>query len=259
MENLRETVQLYGDNCIYPDHYHSGAGQDIDMYLDIIKDIPGPVLDCDCGNLRVALPLARAGRWVTCICEHPRMMDYAEDALDEEEGVVGKRIEMIRADLRDFSIDNEFPVIISPFNSFLRLLNEFDQVLALRNIAEHLQDGGRFIMDVFKPDIERDKKILNRQCTLENEKLQGDRVVKYFYYSYDIPNRRVYLNYYYDIFSEDDYHRIEVPFELRYMPYKDFLPLFQRTGLRVEKVLGDYKMNPLDLDSERLIFVLEKE
>jgi len=255
---MEDTASLYNIEYKYYDMF-TDQGEDVELILELAKRFDGPILELMSGTGRVALPLAREGFEVTTVDVHPRMLECARKNLLDESSEVQKRINIVEADIRDFKMKRKFGFIFIAYNSFLHLLQGFDQVLALRCIKDHLADNGKLFIDVFQPDLEQQQEMLNFQNSLDVLDPSGDRVVKYFSHTYDPESKRVNLTYHYDIFSQGDCKYVEVPFELRYMECGDFYELFERTGFTILDVFGDHKLNPLKIDSPRMIYVLSKE
>jgi SAM-dependent methyltransferase len=254
---MEDTATLYNTEYQFYDLF-TNHGEDIELIMELAEKFPGPILELMSGTLRVAIPLAKKGFQITCLDVHPKMVQCARENLEKEDRKVRDRICIMETDVRDFDLKRRFGFIFITYNSFLHLLQGFDQVLTLRAIKKHLKDGGRLLIDVFKPDLERQQEMLDYQMSLEAMNPQGHKVVKYFSHNYDKESKRMHLTYYYDIFSGGEYKRVEVPFELHYMEHADFLDLFKRTGFMVLDVFGDYQMGPLTDDSLRMIYIVEK-
>lgn len=228
---------------------------DVDLILRLANACPGKVLELMCSTLRIALPLARAGREVHCVENHPEMIKRARTELAAQPPDIAARITLFKKDIRDLRLKQRYGFIYMAGNGFLCLLNGFDQVLALRSVKELLLPGGKFLIDVFQPDPVG----MHEECgSLDVIQPSGDTVVKYVSGRYDTEARRVRLVYHYDVYSKSDgYRNMEVPFDLRYMEHSDFLELFKKTGFGVKEVYGDHGRGPLDLGSPRMIYILE--
>src|SRR5262249_10365378 len=108
-------------------------------------------LELGCGTGRVTIPLAQAGVAVTGVEVAPAMLAAAKRkvaALPEE---VRARVELVRGDMRSFSLPKKFALAIAPYRAFMHLLTVEDQRAALEAVRTHLQDGGLFVFDVAEP------------------------------------------------------------------------------------------------------------
>jgi hypothetical protein len=58
-------------------------------------------------------------------------------------------------DFGEVAVDDSFPLIYLPFNTLFGLQTQDEQVECFRNVAAHLEPGGRFVIDCFVPDVRR--------------------------------------------------------------------------------------------------------
>jgi hypothetical protein len=65
---------------------------------------------------------------------------------------VRARIELVEADMRDFSLDRRFALVLIPYRAFLHLLTVEAQRACLRRVRAHLTPGGRLVLNVFDPN-----------------------------------------------------------------------------------------------------------
>jgi SAM-dependent methyltransferase len=110
---------------------------------------PPRALELAIGTGRIALPLRAKGVDVSGI-------DVSEAMVTRLKSKPGG--EAIRVTMGDFGrVDSEetFPLIYLAFNTLFALLTQEDQVRCFQNVADHLEPGGRFIIDCFVPDVKR--------------------------------------------------------------------------------------------------------
>lgn len=109
----------------------------------------GPVLELGIGTGRVALPLAERGIEVRGIDASGSMVAR----LRAKPG--GDRISVSIADFADVEVDGRFSLIFVVFNTFFALLSQDAQLRCMRGVADHLTEGGAFVLDAFVPDVAR--------------------------------------------------------------------------------------------------------
>src|SRR5512144_254982 len=131
-------------------HYDALKAQnDVAVYLAQAQAASGPVLEIGCGTGRVTIPLAAAGVDISGLDVSASMLEEAKRKAESQ----GLRINWIEADGRTFDLGQRFALIIMPFNT----LQFFRDIAALQQlfhrVKSHLQDGGRFIFDVFNPQV----------------------------------------------------------------------------------------------------------
>ncbi|MDX1649313.1 MAG: class I SAM-dependent methyltransferase [Myxococcota bacterium] len=105
----------------------------------------GPALELAVGTGRIALPLAAEGIRVDGIDLAPAMVDQ----LRRKPG--GDRIAVTLGDFADVPVDGRYPLVFVVWNSLFNLLSQDDQVRCFGNVAAHLTDDGRFVVEAYVP------------------------------------------------------------------------------------------------------------
>jgi SAM-dependent methyltransferase len=109
----------------------------------------GRALEFGIGTGRVARPLRQRGVSVHGI-------DISADMIDQLRRKPGA--EAIATTVGDFAetlVDGAFSLVYVVFNSMGNLLEQSEWVQTFRNAARHLQPGGRFLMELWIPDLRR--------------------------------------------------------------------------------------------------------
>lgn len=143
-------LPLYGD--VWGPYYDDLFSQVDVNAIALLEELAGPqrrLLELGVGTGRVALPLARRGVRVTGIDESEAMVSK----LRAKDG--GELIEIVMGDFADVPVEGEFPLAFLGFNTLFCLLTQDRQVDCFRNVAKHLEPGGRFVLDCFVPDMGR--------------------------------------------------------------------------------------------------------
>jgi SAM-dependent methyltransferase len=108
---------------------------------------PPRALELAIGSGRIALPLREKGVAITGI-------DASDEMVARMRAKTGG--EMISVSIGDFvDVDDTFPLIYLAFNTVFVLLTQERQVECFQNVADHLDPGGRFVIDCFVPDVRR--------------------------------------------------------------------------------------------------------
>lgn len=119
----------------------------VDLLVELAEG--GPVLELAIGTGRIALPLARRGVTVAGI-ELSRAMI---ERLRAKEG--GAAIEVAIGDMATTRIPGRFALVCLVFNTINNLTTQEAQVACFENAAAHLQPGGRFLIEVGVPPLQR--------------------------------------------------------------------------------------------------------
>jgi len=109
----------------------------------------GRALELAIGTGRVAVPLAERGVPVTGIELSAPMVDRLRTKVDEE------RVPVVLGDMATASAPGEFTLVYLVFNTISNLLTQAEQVACFRNAARHLAPGGRFVVELLVPDLQR--------------------------------------------------------------------------------------------------------
>lgn len=110
---------------------------------------PPRALELGIGSGRIALPLRKKGVDVSGIDVSEEMVGL----LKAKPG--GEGIDVTMGDFAAVPVDDTFPLIYLAFNTIFGLLTQEAQVRCFQNVADHLEPGGRFIIDCFVPDLKR--------------------------------------------------------------------------------------------------------
>ncbi|NEE00098.1 class I SAM-dependent methyltransferase [Phytoactinopolyspora halotolerans] len=109
----------------------------------------GRALEFAVGTGRVAIPLADRGVPVTGIELSRPMIDQLRTKADEE------KIPVIVGDMATARVAGEFTLVYLVFNTISNLLTQDEQVECFRNAARHLAPGGRFVIELWVPELRR--------------------------------------------------------------------------------------------------------
>jgi ubiquinone/menaquinone biosynthesis C-methylase UbiE len=128
---------------------------DIDFYIDYATQYGAmrgkQVLELGSGTGRITWELARYGVDVVGLDLSDTMIQVAERKRAGMPEETQKHVTFIKGDMTDFDLQQRFPLIIIPCRSFQCLLTVEDQIKCLETAREHLEDDGRFILNMFDP------------------------------------------------------------------------------------------------------------
>jgi len=133
---------------------HPALGGDVKFYIDLAGRAGGPVLDIGGGTGRVAWPLAEAGFDVTSLDLSAPMLARSELKRELASPAARARVQLVEADIRDFSLPGQFGLAIGPFRVFQLVLTPDDQRSALATIHAHLRPRGVLVLQLFDPLLE---------------------------------------------------------------------------------------------------------
>ncbi|WP_030865067.1 class I SAM-dependent methyltransferase [Streptomyces sp. NRRL S-37] len=109
----------------------------------------GAALEFAIGTGRVAVPLAERGVPVTGIELSPPMVERLRTKADEA------TIPVIIGDMATTAAPGEYTLVYLVFNTLSNLLTQDEQVECFRNAARHLVPGGRFVIELWVPELRK--------------------------------------------------------------------------------------------------------
>ena len=127
----------------------------------------GRALELAIGTGRVAVPLAGAGVEVHGIDASEAMVARQRARPN------GADIPVAIGDFTDVDVDGQFSLVYVAFNTFFALTSQKDQVTCFRNVAEHLDVDGVFVIEAFVPDPTR----FDRGQRVDVGRVEPDEVV----------------------------------------------------------------------------------
>ncbi|MFE1357692.1 class I SAM-dependent DNA methyltransferase [Streptomyces harbinensis] len=109
----------------------------------------GPVLEFAIGTGRVAVPLAQRGVPVTGIELSRPMIEQLRTKVDED------TIPVTVGDMATTTVPGTFRLVYLVDNTISNLLTQAEQVTCFRNAARHLAPGGRFVIELWVPELRK--------------------------------------------------------------------------------------------------------
>ena len=222
---------------------------DVAFYVNAAKESGGPVLELGCGTGRVLVPTAQAGIEIIGLDRSPSMLGVCRERLLYEPAEVQDRVQIVRADMRDFELSQRFSLVTVPFRPFQHLTTVEDQLSCLRSIRRHLVDGGRLILDLFNPSLDfLTREDFGEEFGEEPEFTapDGRRVVrKSRLVAHDRFNQINQVQLIYDVTYDDGrQQRLVHDFPMRYLFRFEAEHLLVRSGFEIERLYSDYDKNP---------------
>jgi SAM-dependent methyltransferase len=109
----------------------------------------GRALELAIGTGRVAVPLVERGVPVAGIELSSAMLARLREKADEA------TIPVVHGDMTTARADGEFTLVYLVFNTVSNLLTQDEQVACFENAARHLVPGGRFVVELWVPELRR--------------------------------------------------------------------------------------------------------
>ncbi|MGH2509845.1 MAG: class I SAM-dependent methyltransferase, partial [Ktedonobacteraceae bacterium] len=151
----------------YDLEYQSQSEQDLPFWQELVmRYTPQRVLELACGSGRISLALLQGpGDFLLDGVDlSEEMLTAYQRKLANESEAVKQRVTLHTGDMSDYTLPHKgtYDLIFLPFNSISHLSEIEQQLGTFKNTYEHLAVGGRFVVDVFLPDIDYLSNALNR-------------------------------------------------------------------------------------------------
>jgi SAM-dependent methyltransferase len=216
----------------------------VDPIVSFLAELAGNgrALELGIGTGRIALPLSQRGIEVHGI-ELSRAMAAR---LREKPG--GEAIGVTIGDMATATVPGPFRVAYVVANSIGNLTTQEAQVACFRNVAAHLEPGGRFVVELIVPDLqwlppgER-----TRTFAFSDGHVGVDE--------YDVANQRLTSHHW--TLRDDRWERFSVPF--RYIWPAELDLMAQLAGMRLQERWGGWKREPFTSDSRKHVSVWEAD
>lgn len=246
-----EGIPIYRDGRHYDLLYSHAYPQ---FWVDLAREYGGPILELACGTGAKAIPIAQAGFDVTGIDSSETMLAEAK----RKASAANVGIPWHLADMRSFQLGERYPLILLLANAICHLLTYQDLEACLAAVKAHLAPGGRFIVNVFVPDL-----ALLSKGAQERESFggyadpdTGERVVITSAPYYDAATQIRHNRLFYKVGDGSEVEAGDLPMRM-YFP-QELDALFQYNGFAIEHKYGDTDRSPFDADSSTQIFILTR-
>ncbi|HEY6146196.1 MAG TPA: methyltransferase domain-containing protein [Thermoanaerobaculia bacterium] len=225
---------------LYPHRGPDEARREVDFALERLCPDPEPILDLCCGNGRHSILFAERG-FV------PVGLDLSASQL-EAARTQTPPLPLVRGDMRALPFaDGSFRSVVNFFTSFGYFVSEGDNFAVVAEIVRALRPGGRFLCDTFG--------LAHVLSTLiPEESVQAGGRDYRIRRNWNPGTRRIEKQ----IEVRRDGATETFRESVRGYSGEELTEMFERAGLAVDSVWGDFEGAPAGPDSPRLILLAHK-
>tara|TARA_B100001013_G_C24546799_1_gene416969 strand:+ start:71 stop:850 length:780 start_codon:yes stop_codon:yes gene_type:complete len=246
---------------VYDIFYSTAPKNDIFFYIDMCKKFGGPILELGTGTGRILLPISNAGYSITGLDISNGMLSKIKSKIKTNKNSYQK-IELLKADMKDFKLDKRFELILIPARTLLLETNYEKQVMVLKNAAAHLTNSGRIIFDIYYPD----KEMIN--CDPDEEFLlgvsdaqkDGSRYILTGKNRFDTINQLNFSSQYIEKVNAhgESLNKAMLPVETRYLHFGQVVEMCKMANLKIDYAYGNFNYDPITETSDDMVFVCSK-
>ncbi len=232
---------------------HQRGGIDKEYFLNEIRQSGGRILDIGVGTGRIFTDALKEGADIYGIDISQSMIDILTRKIN------GEYLQRIsRQNFIDFKFDFKFDLIIAPFHVFMHLLEKDEQIKAINNVCDHLNNNGKFIFDVFVPDLRQLINKIDNHTDFVGEYDSGKKIKRIVSTNPDLINQIIHIKFRLEWDEDNDIKREVWNVPLRFFFRYELEHLIDRSRFEKYRIIGDYKGNKLSLKSETFIMVCQK-
>ena len=248
----------------YDLEYQSQTEQDVPFWRELVmRYTPQRVLELACGSGRIGIELLRSpGNFqLEGLDIAPEMLNAYRRKLEREPEAVQQRVTLHEGDMSDYQLEHkgEFDLIFLPFNSIAHLYELEQQLDAFKNTYDHLAPGGRFVVDIFLPNIDYLSDALNRpsHVYLEDEIVAPDGEFTMLLSTsrkYDQIEQLQHIVWTHEKFFErGENERYLTKLDMHIFFPRELQLLFLATGFSIEAIYGGYDWKPFGMGTRQIV------
>ena len=245
--------------------YRATVQGDVEWYRQKAVDSGGPVLELGAGTGRVTVPIAEAGIRITAVDINAGMLDRLRQKVEALPADARERVSVHRGDMRSFTLNAQYALVIIPFRAFLHNLTREDQLATMRRAYAHLRPGGELALNVFHPSLEYMAAHSGAYTGVwrwrATRKLDdGGFVVDSDANRYNTVQQSVESMIRTEEFAPDGSLRrtYMMHLELAYLYVSDIESLLTDSGFELTRISGDFSGRPFERDRDELVVEARK-
>jgi len=251
---------MYEQIAHYYDLTHDSLQEDLPLIMELARQADGPVLELGCGSGRLLLPIASAGSVIIGVDNSPAMLTLARRKVNALPDGVQQRIQLHQADMSAPALDNNFALILIPYNTLMHLDTRQAQA-TLTRAAKLRQPGGKLFVDLLNPFTAAatpDDQLLSLENSMTDPE-SGDIILQFAANRLDASNQQLHITWIYDRSPAGGgpIHRTVAETTYHYRFPHQLELLLRDSGWNRIQLLGNYDRAPFTEESERLLIIAE--
>lgn len=236
---------------------HAHFDEDLDLYTNFAELCGSPLLELACGSGRLLVPLARQGYELTGVDSSGRMLELAQEAL--EQAAVAVQCKLVQENMSRLRLGQKFRLAFIALGSFGHICTRQEQRQTLAVVRDHLATGGKFILDISNEDaryMEHLSGQMLHQGTWQRE--DGTFLSHLVSPASSLTKHLLELTHFYEQHRQGEaVQRTVITTHLYLFERNEIELLLEEAGFGITDVYGDYELSPFEHDSPRMIFIAE--
>ena len=226
---------------------------DLDFFLDEIDRTRGRILEVGSGTGRLFTNALLHGADIFGIDISQSMLKVLKSKIKPDD-----YYRVSNQNILDFRFDFKFDLIIAPFRVIMHVDKKEEQLRALNNVYNHLNNNGKLIFDTFIPDLGQLINGLKDVVDFEGEYEKGRKVRRIVSTKPDLINQIINVNFRMEWDENGTLKTKEWKIPMRYFFRYELEHLVERSDFGKYKIIGDYQGNELNNNSKEFIVICTK-
>ena len=222
-------------------------------FLNQIDKFGGKILEIGVGTGRLFSQALKNGADIYGLDVNGAMIEKAKEKIAPEH-----HHRLCVQDAVTMQLPYRFALILAPFRVFSHVIDVEDQIRCLNRIHEHLEPGGRFIFDLYVPDLGILMNGIREQIDFDGEYEKGKRLVRTVSSNSDMAGQTSNVHMKFEWDEEGKTRGAEWSFLMRFFFRYELEHLVRLSKLKLEAVYGDYQENPVRKDSKDFVLVCRR-
>lgn len=232
---------------------HLRKGVDNQFFLNQMALAEGPILEVGVGTGRFFVDALEAGHDVYGIDISTEMLSVLYKKLPKE-----SHHRVTCQNILSFLYPFNFALIVAPFRVMMHVLSIEDQLKALNQVYYSLEPGGRFIFDVFVPDLAQLLHGLHDTVDFDGEYALGKRLKRIVNTKADLINQLIHVHFRLEWEEGGAWQHEDWKLPMRFFFRYELEHLLARSKFSEYKLLGDYAGGELNETSREFIVICQK-
>ncbi|KXG43151.1 class I SAM-dependent DNA methyltransferase [Tepidibacillus decaturensis] len=211
---------------------------------------PSQIIDLGCGTGNIAIPLSKQGYQMIGVDLSEEMLSIAFDKMLESH----VSFPLIQQNMMELDIDQKVGLIISYCDSFNYLHGIEEVKKAFIQVNKHLEDGAYFIFDMHSPY--KFREVFHGQTFAWND--EDISVI----WQTEVDIDQLMVNHDLTFFvkqSERCYEKFQETHIQQTYSMEMVKQGLEETGFELEEVFGDFQLQPVQENTERIFYVARKQ
>lgn len=229
------------------DKYIGLSFGDVEFYSERVASCEGEILEPGVGTGRILIPLLEKGLEVDGFDLSEEMLEICRKNCKSR----GLNPKLFIGKMESFKLEKKYEAIIVPTGTFLLIHKREDSIRALKNFYNHLDDGGRLIIDIFMQTDFTIGNVTTRTWEINNSDIINleSKIVEVDYINqYTISHNR------YEKWSKGELIQTELErFPLRWYGVEEFKTILEQVGFEDIVISADYNYGEYPTDSNQTI------